>query len=135
LSWLAFEGIRWVIENLGPDHILYPSLIDQPLVNEYLKQEWKTGDFSSYNKAKGIASFPNKFLFLVPLTYVEAIGDDLSEHINNEWLKLSSMVENQNKIQITGIFNGRLSSFSIRKTKMSFLNCWRKKATQSNIRH
>ena len=33
LSWLAFEGMRWVIENLGPDHILYPSLIDQPLVN------------------------------------------------------------------------------------------------------
>ena len=95
LSWLAFEGIRWVIENLGPDHILYPSLIDQPLVNEYLKQKWKTGDFSSFNKAKGIASFPNKILFLVPLTYVEAIGDDLSEHINNEWLKLSGMVENQ----------------------------------------
>ena len=95
LSWLAFEGIRWVIENLGPDHILYPSLIDQPLVNEYLKQKWKTENFSSYHKAKRIASFPNKFLFLVPLTCAEAIGDDLSEHINNEWLKLSSMVENQ----------------------------------------
>jgi CRISPR-associated protein Cmr2 len=95
LSWLAFEGIRWVIENLGPDHILYPSLIDQPLVNEYLKQKWKTENFSSYHKAKGIASFPNKFLFLVPLTCAEAIGDDLSDHINNEWLKLSSMVENQ----------------------------------------
>ena len=102
LSWLAFEGIRWVIENLGPDHILYPSLIDQPLVNEYLKQEWKTGDFSSFNKAKGIASFPNKFLFLVPLTQVESIGDDICEHINNEWLKLSSMVENQISSIISG---------------------------------
>ncbi len=95
LSWLAFEGIRWVIENLGPDHILYPSLIDQPLINEYLKQIWETEDVSSYNNAKGIASFPNKYLFLVPLTEVEAIGDDLSEHINNSWLQLSSMVENQ----------------------------------------
>ncbi|HOV65118.1 MAG TPA: type III-B CRISPR-associated protein Cas10/Cmr2, partial [Spirochaetia bacterium] len=36
LSWLAFEGIVWVMENLGPDHILYPSLIDQPLVRLYL---------------------------------------------------------------------------------------------------
>lgn len=95
LSWLAFEGIRWVVENLGPDHILYPSLIDQPLINEYLKQQWETEDFSSYNNAKGVASFPNKFLFLVPLTEVEAIGDDLCEHINNAWLQLSSMVENQ----------------------------------------
>jgi CRISPR-associated protein Cmr2 len=25
LSWLAFEGLRWVMENLGPDHVLYPS--------------------------------------------------------------------------------------------------------------
>jgi CRISPR-associated protein Cmr2 len=95
LSWLAFEGFRWVIENLGPDHILYPSLIDQPLVNEYLKQKWKTENFSSYHKANGIASLPNKFLFLVPLTLVESIGDDISEHINNEWLKLSGMVETQ----------------------------------------
>ena len=95
LSWLAFEGIRWVIENLGPDHILYPSLIDQPLVNEYLKQKWETGDFSSFNKAKGIASFPNKFLFLVPLTQVEVIGDDISEHINKKWLELSELVEKQ----------------------------------------
>ena len=95
LSWLAFEGIRWVIENLGPDHILYPSLIDQPLVNEYLKQEWETGDFSSFNKAKGIASFPNKFLFLLPLTMVESIGNDISEHINKKWLELSEMVEKQ----------------------------------------
>lgn len=102
LSWLAFEGIRWVIENLGPDHILYPSLIDQRLINEYLKQKWKTDDFSSYNKAKGIASFPNKFLFLVPLTQVEAIGDDLSEHINNEWLQLSRMVENQISSLVSG---------------------------------
>ena len=102
LSWLAFEGIRWVIENLGPDHILYPSLIDQPLVNEYLKQKWKAGDFSSFNKAKEIASFPNKFLFLVPLTQVEAIGDDLSEHINNEWVQLSRMVENQISSLIPG---------------------------------
>ena len=95
LSWLAFEGIRWVIKNLGPDHILYPSLIDQPLVNEYLKQEWETGDFSLFNNAKGIASFPNKFLFLVPLTQAEVIGDDIFEHINKKWLELSEIVEKQ----------------------------------------
>jgi CRISPR-associated protein Cmr2 len=102
LSWLAFEGIRWVIENLGPDHVLYPSLIDQPLVKEYLKKKWKIEDFSPYNKAKEIASFPNKFLFLVPLNYVDSIGGDLSQKIKNEWLKMSDMVENE----ITAIFQG-----------------------------
>lgn len=40
LSWLAFEGLRWVMENLGADHVIYPSLIDQPLVSAYLEKEW-----------------------------------------------------------------------------------------------
>jgi Predicted hydrolase of the HD superfamily (permuted catalytic motifs) len=65
------------------------------LINEYLKQKWETGDFSAYNKAKRIASLPNKFLFLAPLTQVEIIGDDISEHINKKWLELSEMVEKQ----------------------------------------
>ena len=29
LSWLTFEGISAIMESLGPDHILYPSLQDQ----------------------------------------------------------------------------------------------------------
>ncbi|MBW1920941.1 MAG: type III-B CRISPR-associated protein Cas10/Cmr2, partial [Deltaproteobacteria bacterium] len=85
LSWLAFEGIRWIIENLGPDHILYPSLVDQPLINAYLAREWKTDPVSSYNTVKGIASFPNKFLFLLPLNQTKAIGVAITDHIRDAW--------------------------------------------------
>jgi len=46
LSWLAFEGIQWICENLGSDHVLYPSLIDQPLINEYLESTWKMDPIS-----------------------------------------------------------------------------------------
>ncbi|MDY6822371.1 MAG: type III-B CRISPR-associated protein Cas10/Cmr2 [Thermodesulfobacteriota bacterium] len=88
LSWLAFEGIKWVMENLGPDHILYPSLIDQPLVNEYLEKNWKVGDVNFLNTRPDIASFPNKFLFLIPMDMAENISEKIKIHIRKSWKQL-----------------------------------------------
>jgi len=95
LSWLAFEGIKWVCENLGPDHILYPSLIDQPLINEYLESRWKIDDIGSFNSTRNIASFPNKFLFLAPLSMSSTIAADIKTHIKKEWVKLCNLGEDK----------------------------------------
>jgi CRISPR-associated protein Cmr2 len=95
LSWLAFEGLRWIIENLGADHILYPSLIDQPLVNAYLENEWcVSGEFKPAlwkNQSSEIASLPNKFLFLVPFGQAQEIADEIKKAINERWSKLAGM--------------------------------------------
>jgi CRISPR-associated protein Cmr2 len=88
LSWLAFEGMRWVMENLGPDHVLYPSLIDQPLINEYLKKNWKVSQEGFLSPPVDIASFPNKFLFLLPMNMVEAIACEIENHILKTWKEL-----------------------------------------------
>jgi len=101
LSWLAYEGICWVMENLGPDHILYPSLIDQPLINEYLTKNWKVNNISSLSQRRDIASLPNKFLFLVPYNEVEAISVDIADKINSAWRDLYHFVEQY----IAAIFN------------------------------
>ena len=93
LSWLAFEGIRWVCENLGPDHILYPSLIDQPLINEYLASKWRMSDIKQSDDAKDIASFPNKFLFLIPQSKSKEIGDLVSSHIKKQWVNICDKME------------------------------------------
>ena len=96
LSYMAFEGIRWIIENLGPDHVVYPSLIDQPLVAEYLKKRWKVnGKFKPklWDKHdKTIANFPNKFLFFVPFDKIEQIGEEIEKHIRSEWESLTDIV-------------------------------------------
>ena len=39
LSYLAFVGIARVMQDLGPDHVLYPSLHNQSLVDLWLCQE------------------------------------------------------------------------------------------------
>lgn len=103
LSWLAFEGIRWVMENLGPDHILYPSLIDQPLVNEYLLKNWNVPSDSFLNPPKDMASFPNKFLFVVPMNLAESIADELKGYIKNAWKDLYNKVC-ENTLGILGSF-------------------------------
>lgn len=67
LSWLAFEGIKAVIQRFGADHIVYPSLHGQPLIDGWLKElgmeeQWLDGG----HEKSGVASFPNKFVCLVP---------------------------------------------------------------------
>lgn len=95
LSLLAFEGICWVMENLGADHILYPSLIDQPLVSAYLEKKWSVKDKFKpalwQKHPKQIASFPNKFLFLVPFSRADVIADELKRHIVGKWRDMSAI--------------------------------------------
>jgi len=91
LSYLAFEGIRWIIENLGPDHILYPSLIDQPLITEYMVKNWKVNieEIEFWKKQrKDIANFPNKFVALIPLNYFDDITKKIESHVKEAWKKL-----------------------------------------------
>lgn len=123
LSWLAFEGMSWIIENLGPDHILYPSLIDQPLVNEYMKKNWKVSQDGFLNPSKDIASFPNKFLFLIPMDQAETIAGEIKTHIRAAWKDLyekvcatcttmmGSFLSDEGKAHIKEIFDRQNSRF------------------------
>ncbi len=99
LSWLAFEGLRWVIENLGPDHVLYPSLIDQSLVNEYLSKDWQIDLPASMSSDRSIASLPNKFLFLIPFKQAKEIADGLQKTIQSAWQELTGKVNHWLKNQ------------------------------------
>jgi len=96
LSWLAFEGILFITEELGPDHIVYPSLIDQPMVNRYLEKKWGLTDTYSgeLNKDTNIASFPNKFVAVIPLNKYEEIQSNLKDRVNAKWKELYSSVRN-----------------------------------------
>ena len=102
LSYLAFAGIRKVAETLGPDHILYPSLHDQSLVESWLGKEFHLERFLEEQdealrqhraNGKAIASFPNKFVFLCPASQVEELCRRLEETVQHEWLRLARLVK------------------------------------------
>lgn len=102
LSYLAFAAIRKVAETLGPDHILYPSLHDQSLVESWLVKEFHLERFLEEQdealrqhraNGKAIASFPNKFVFLCPTSQVEEFCRRLEETVQHEWLRLACLVK------------------------------------------
>lgn len=120
LSWLAFEGIKWVIKNLGCDHILYPSLIDQPLVNEYLKAKG-INEVNFLNNESGIASFPNKFLFLMPYNRAEEIANDIKNAINEKWEDLRKSMTTE---LLRGSFSQEESDAISELFEKQFKNYW-----------
>jgi len=102
LSYLAFAGIRQVAETLGPDHILYPSLHDQMLVESWIGKEFHLERFLEEQdealrrhraNGKAIASFPNKFVFLCPNSRTGDLCRRIEETVQREWLRLARLVK------------------------------------------
>lgn len=101
LSYLSFIGIREVLKELGPDHIMYPSLHDQSLVEEWISREYKLENFlpetddnlkKLIEVSKSIASFPNKFVFLCASSQVETACAMIKTAIQDEWLRVAGNV-------------------------------------------
>ena len=120
LSWLAFCGIRAVMEHLGADHVLYPSLIDQPLVEDYCDHQfgqWKRLGHNQYPN-KSIASFPNKFVCLVPKGKEQDCAETIRESINDAWngltqetLAFLKRVTQQDHCYLQKLFDRQSKSF------------------------
>lgn len=101
LSYLAFSGIRRVAQTLGPDHVVYPSLQDQALVEAWIGKDFHLGRFLEdpdedlakiSRKGRSIASFPNKFVFLCPKSRAGEVLRDLADHVRAEWMLLAKTV-------------------------------------------
>ena len=102
LSYLAFSGITAVMENLGPDHILYPSLQNQSLVEDWLVNKNKGLEdllkekdaLQQLNeKSQSIASFPNKFVFLCNNQDVQEMCNLIESRIKDVWEQTSNIVK------------------------------------------
>lgn len=119
LSWLAFEGICSVMENLGPDHIVYPSLQDQPLVEASLPEDFapffsKFREDSGLDRDETVASFPNKFVFLAPAGQEEQFAEEIEARVRSKWRELSQIVLTwigDKKDQLASIFNRQTDNF------------------------
>lgn len=103
LSYLAFSGITVVMEELGPDHILYPSLQNQSLVEQLIGKKseklksWLAETDANLQKlnndSKSIASFPNKFVFLCHNSEISEVCKKIEERIDSEWKTVCLVVK------------------------------------------
>ena len=122
LSWLTFEGIKVVIYEFGSDHVLYPSLIGQPMVGELLDKDLGLKhidpDPNRRQEETGAASFPNKFVCLVPSGGEKDAAQKIEQGIQQAWLQLGdetlSLVEKTIKRKdsyLSGQFHRQLTHF------------------------
>lgn len=103
LSYLAFCGITAVMNELGPDHILYPSLQNQALVEQWIGMKYPgmkeflaetDSTLAALNNAsKGIAAFPNKFVFLCNNADVENVCRLIEKAIDDAWKNTTGIVK------------------------------------------
>ena len=104
LSYLTWQGIRVIAEQLGPDCVLFPCLYKQPLVDHWLHKSYGIADPP---KPESLiqASFPNRFLALVPTSQARALGETARQAVVAEWERLTQCVKHD--------IEGRLSGHSL----------------------
>ena len=93
LSYLSWVGMRVICDEFGPDHIIYPSLSGQPLFYGWLEETNLTEMLEMPDKtSRKIASFPNKFVSVIPWDSIEEIAQKIKNAIMDDWDKISQSV-------------------------------------------
>ncbi len=114
ISYLIYKAIEVVMDKLGPDHIIFPNLRGQPLVDLWLYEKLDENHFNNLNinkigafdfeKWKGdlktdkllIANFPNRFLAIVPYGRAKDIAKECQEAVRKAIDELLEKVEGLN---------------------------------------
>ncbi|MDW8016173.1 MAG: type III-B CRISPR-associated protein Cas10/Cmr2, partial [Bacteroidia bacterium] len=101
LSFLTWKAIEVIIEQAGPDSIIFPSLRGQPLFELWLSK--KLPDYridEALRKNLRIASFPNRFVAILPylengnaLLHAPNLVREAEEKVKESWDKLADTVK------------------------------------------
>lgn len=109
LSYLISSALGKIAQDLGPDHVIFPNLLDQPLLDLQLKELFSGPGFSEKTIWEGFRyedenlpklltpSLPNRFLALLPATLPEGISCEdyataIAEHIQGKLKEIAKEV-------------------------------------------
>jgi len=91
LSYLTWHAIKVIAERLGPDHVLFPSLLGQPLVDFWLHESGVLSQMPSSDQLR-LATLPNRFFAVVPAEKAEELAKKCEEALRGEWQRLAEKV-------------------------------------------
>jgi CRISPR-associated protein Cmr2 len=113
LSRIAWEGMRLVCEDYGPDAILFPQLRGIALTDLWLlehlgrnvwptdvKPSWMTD--STDSNPLFAAAFPNRFLALVPKSHAQALAARIQTEVRR-WVRTQSEAALEELLQVAGL--------------------------------
>lgn len=95
LSYLTWHAIKVIAERLGPDHVLFPSLLGQPLVDFWLAHEKgvpiEKSSTDQFDQLR-LATLPNRFFAVVPAEQAEELARQAKDAVREEWQRLAEKV-------------------------------------------
>ena len=92
LSYLTWHAIKVVAEQLGPDHVLFPSLLGQPLVDFWLHCGKSMPVEKPSPDRLRLATLPNRFFAVVPAEQAEELARQAEKAVREEWKRLAEKV-------------------------------------------
>lgn len=95
LSYLIWHAIKFIADKLGPDHVIYPSLLEQPLVDFWMSEEKKLQVTKPTESRLRLATFPNKFTAIVPAVDAEKLAQECENALRKEWHRLAEEIWKQ----------------------------------------
>ena len=109
LSWLTFQGIRPVLETLGPTALVYPALRGNPLMDLWLRSQDDLGNIVPFpsKASRRSPSIPNRFVALAPWgldgAQAQSLADACSKEANRAWHRLADDVHRRLDSTLSGI--------------------------------
>ncbi len=92
LSWLSGAAIQAIAGKCGPDAILSPSLLGQPLIDWWLGQTLGRQAPVPSTEKRQVASLPNIFTALVPEDRAEQLCREAEAAITDSWQEIAGQV-------------------------------------------
>ncbi len=101
LSWLIFQGLEPILEQLGPTALVYPALRGNPLADLWLRKNPSLDKLIELpdRNARRAPSLPNRFVALVPYGNTGQIGERFANacerRIREAWSQLAQGVRDK----------------------------------------
>jgi len=99
LSYLIWKAIEILIEKYGPDCVIYPNLLGQPLCDKWLLKKFKDLDLEEWQQILrqntsfeklSVANLPNRFLAIIPEN--KEIAENCEKAVKSGFKKIAEEV-------------------------------------------
>lgn len=92
LSYLNWQAIQVIAEEIGPDAVIFPNLIGQPLCDRWLHLKDKNLASMPNGEDLILPSLPNRFLAIVPASQGKELAEKAAKAVKKTWYEISNAV-------------------------------------------
>jgi CRISPR-associated protein Cmr2 len=124
LAYLNWSAIEVIAEEIGPDAIIFPNLLEQPFCDRWLQEKHQILPVSSSSQPKNLIlpSLPNRFLAIVPAERGVELAKKADERMRSQWRTITQKVRTDLE-QVLG-FTPKWSETWERQTENLFETYW-----------